>query len=145
MVRSKNLREKKKPDRDEKEWLIFFAKFLYIKKVDNIIILHLNKENYVVDYFIIGTVKTAEHANSIVNDLKRVSKELGSKITNVEGQGETGWTIIQWGFCAIHLFTQELRSYYNIEDLWIDAKKISWKNARLTLLPHPKKFVSASL
>ncbi len=143
MKKNKNLIDNKNPDRKQKEWLIFFAKFLYLKKVEDIVILQLNKENYVVDYFIIGTVKTSEHSISIVSELKRISKELGAKVLNVEGMDKSGWTIVQWGFLALHLFTEKLRSYYNIEDLWIDAKKIYWKNAKLTLLPHPKNLVSS--
>ncbi len=126
-------------ERKEREWVIFLAKFLYLKKVEDIVILKLNKENYVVDYFIIGTVQTPDHSLFVLKDLKRVAKGFNMMPLNVEGVERSGWTVFTWDFCALHLFTKELREYYNIEDLWIDAKKIYWKNAKLTNLPHPKK------
>ncbi|MFN7182177.1 MAG: ribosome silencing factor [Planctomycetota bacterium] len=140
----KNRTLKKIVEQSEREWLIFLAKFLHLKKIENIIILELNKENYVVDYFIIGTVKMPEHSFAVVNELKRISKQLNSKIPSVEGLNESGWTIVKWDFCALHLFTENIRNYYNIEELWVDAKRIYWRNARLTTLPHPKKLLSTT-
>lgn len=127
----------------EKEWVIFVAKFLHLQKVENIVILKLNKENYVVDYFVIGTIQTPDHSLFILKDLRKTSKELNMLPLNTEGVGKCGWSVITWNFCALHLFTKELREYYNIEDLWIDAKKIYWKNAKLTTFPHPKILLSS--
>lgn len=134
-VAESNLQDK------EKEWVLFLAKFLHLKKVDDIVILKLNKSNYVVDYFVIGTVQTSDHSLFVLRDLKRIMKGFNVSPLNVEGLDGSGWTVFTWNFCALHLFVKDLREYYNIEDLWIDAKKIYWKNAKLTSFPHPKKVV----
>jgi ribosome-associated protein len=125
----------------EKEWLIFIAKFLYLKKVEDITILQLNKPDYIVDYFIIGTVQSQVQASVLIKELRRISKNLDMPLYNVEGGENSRWIVFNWGFCALHLFTKELREYYNLEDLWIDAKSIYWKNAKLTYFEHPRKFI----
>lgn len=134
-----------KLDEREREWVIFLAKFLSLKKVEDIVILKLNKENYVVDYFVIGTIQTADHSLFIVRELDSIVEKLNMLPLNREGVGKSGWTVLTWDFCALHLFTKNLREYYNIEDLWIDAKKIYWKNAKLKIFPHPRILLSPSL
>jgi ribosome-associated protein len=125
----------------EFEQVIFLAKYLHLRKVEDVTVLQLNKENYVADYFIIGTIQTKEHSVYIAKGLKNIAKEVGIKLLSTEGIEISEWAAFNYGFCIIHLLTKNLREHYNLEDLWIDAKKIYWKNATLTLYPHPKKFV----
>jgi len=39
---------------------------------------------------------------------------------------ESGWIILDCSELIVHIFTQELREYYQLEKLWGDAKRISF-------------------
>jgi len=37
---------------------------------------------------------------------------------------ESGWIVMDFDEIVIHIFTEQLREYYQLERLWADAKKI---------------------
>jgi ribosome-associated protein len=42
----------------------------------------------------------------------------------VEGSGQTGWVILDFGYVVVHLLSEELRGYYDLESLWNQAKVV---------------------
>ena len=47
-----------------------------------------------------------------------------SKRSRLEGTPESGWIVIDFGSIVIHLFDDDLRNYYNLEELWKAGKII---------------------
>lgn len=42
----------------------------------------------------------------------------------VEGSGQTGWIILDYGYVVVHLLSTDLREYYDLETLWQAAKVV---------------------
>ncbi len=42
----------------------------------------------------------------------------------VEGEPHTGWVLVDFGDVVLHLFTPEVRRYYDLEGLWADGKVV---------------------
>ena len=80
-------------------------------------------ENTVCDYFIICTGNSNTHVNAIVSAIqKTVSKELKEKPFHTEGNDNAEWVLIDYVNIVVHVFQKQIRKYYNIEELWGDAK-----------------------
>ena len=80
-------------------------------------------ENTVCGYFIVCTGSSNTHVNAIVNSIqKTVSKELKEKPYHTEGSENAEWVLIDYVNVVIHVFQNHIRTYYNIEELWGDAK-----------------------
>jgi len=63
------------------------------------------------------------HVNAIVSSvLKTVSKELREKPFHTEGLKNSEWVLIDYVNIVVHVFQKPIREYYNIEELWGDAK-----------------------
>lgn len=93
-------------------------------KGKEITILDLREiENTVCDYFIICEGTSNTQVNAIVNSIqKKVSKELKDHPWHVEGVDNAEWVLIDYVNVVVHVFQKHVRSYYDIESLWGDAK-----------------------
>ena len=80
-------------------------------------------ENTVCSYFIVCSGSSNTHVNAIVSSvLKTVSKELREKPFHTEGLKNSEWVLIDYVNIVVHVFQKPIREYYNIEELWGDAK-----------------------
>ena len=80
-------------------------------------------ENTPCDYFIVCSGNSNTQVSAIVNSvLKRVSKALKEKPFHTEGLDNAEWVLIDYVNVVVHVFQKPIREYYNIEELWGDAK-----------------------
>ncbi|MDG1290825.1 MAG: ribosome silencing factor [Flavobacteriaceae bacterium] len=80
-------------------------------------------ENTVCNYFVVCSGSSNTHVNAIVSAIqKTVSKELKEKPFHTEGSDNSEWVLIDYVNIVVHVFQKHIREYYNIEELWGDAK-----------------------
>ncbi|MDG1762969.1 MAG: ribosome silencing factor [Flavobacteriaceae bacterium] len=80
-------------------------------------------ENTPCDYFIVCSGNSNTQVTAIVNSvLKTVSKALQEKPYHTEGLENAEWVLIDYVNVVVHVFQNQIREYYNIEELWGDAK-----------------------
>ena len=93
-------------------------------KGDEIQLLDLRGiENTVCDYFIICSGNSNTQVSAIVGSVqKNVSKSLKEKPFHTEGSDVAEWVLIDYIDVVVHVFQKQIREYYNIEELWGDAK-----------------------
>ena len=93
-------------------------------KGQNISLLDLRKiENTVCDYFIICDGNSNTQVNAIVNSVqKNVSKNIREKPYQIEGIENAEWILMDYVDVVVHVFQKHKREYYDIENLWGDAK-----------------------
>ena len=94
------------------------------KKAKNIVIVDMTDlPGTICQYFVIceGNTPTQVSAISdeIVESLKKKEKE---RPISTDGLREGRWVGIDYGTVIVHVFLPELREFYNIENLWADAK-----------------------
>ena len=92
-------------------------------KGEKISILDLrNIENSACKYFIICSGSSNTQVNAISSSIKKnVSKVLGEKPWHVEGAENCKWILMDYVDVVVHIFIDEVRSYYDIETLWEEA------------------------
>jgi ribosome-associated protein len=62
--------------------------------------------------------------------MEKVKKETGQNPWHREGFENAEWILIDYGDVVIHIFQEERRRFYNLEQLWADATliKVDAKN-----------------
>lgn len=94
------------------------------KQASDIVLLDIHEQTDIADYFVIATVDNERQAKAIEDDLLqklRVEQNIRPLgIEGVENRG-TGWTLVDYGDVIVHLFTEEARNYYRLEELWNKA------------------------
>ena len=94
----------------------------------DIVVLDMRQLSPLFDYFVIatGTSRRQLHAMSEEIDHK-LEDDLGDKRQSVEGYQESRWILLDYGTVVIHLFEQESRDYYALEQLWGEAKPVPFQ------------------
>ena len=90
-------------------------------------IMDLSKiSNTVCKSFILCTGTSNTHVAAIANSVrKNVSKKLKEKPFSMEGIENQEWVLIDYVDVVVHIFQSEIREFYDIENLWGDAKIIN--------------------
>ena len=93
-------------------------------KGQDITLLDLREiDNAACDYFVVCSGNSNTQVNAIVNSVqKNTSKTYKDKPWHVEGQENGEWVLMDYVSIVLHVFQPHIREYYNIEDLWGDAK-----------------------
>ncbi|GIU85219.1 MAG: ribosomal silencing factor RsfS [Acidimicrobiales bacterium] len=78
-----------------------------------------------VDWFVICNGRNERHVRALLDDLERKVRELtGRRPLRVEGREHLRWVLVDYGDVVVHLFDPETRSYYELERLWTDMRRI---------------------
>jgi ribosome-associated protein len=94
------------------------------KKAQGVVVLRLSAITEFTDYFVIcagnSTRQTQAIADAVIEELKR----LKTRPLHMEGYNNAEWILIDYGAFVVHIFTEESRSFYDLERLWRDAEKV---------------------
>lgn len=97
------------------------------KQATDIVLLDIHEQTSIADYFVIATVDNERQAKAIEDDLLqslRVEQNIRPLgIEGVENRGG-GWTLVDYGDVIVHLFTEEARNHYRLEELWNQAQVV---------------------
>lgn len=107
---------------EEKSSLVVEA--IQAKKGHEIVTIDLSEvEHSICDRFIIchgeSTTQVAAIADSIAKELK---EKAGIRAHHVEGVQNSQWVLIDLFDVLVHVFLEDYRSFYKLEELWADGK-----------------------
>ena len=105
------------------------------KKARQVVVLDVTSLTTVADTFIICSARSNRQVTAIAEYISTYLKKQGKKALNIEGRQEGHWVLMDYGDVIIHIFLEPLRSFYDLEGLWGDARRITTK----TLLEYEGK------
>lgn len=94
------------------------------KKAEGLVVLDVRGLTSIADAFIVCSGRSNRQVSAIADHIERFLKKKGVRPLGVEGKGEGHWVLMDYGNVIIHVFYSETRTFYDLEGLWIDAKKI---------------------
>ena len=96
-------------------------------KGNDLISLNFGKiENSICDFFVICSGTSSTHVKAIEENVrKKVQKMTKQKPWHVEQDNKADWVLMDYSDIILHIFQEDTRSFYNLEELWGDAKKTS--------------------
>lgn len=96
-------------------------------RAKDVLLLDLRGATPLVDFFVIASASSRRQAASMAFEIDADMKKIGEKKLGIEGAEEGRWTLIDYGDFVVHLFSDEARTYYGLEDIWGDAPRIDWR------------------
>ena len=91
----------------------------------DVVVLDLRDLTAIFDYFVIATGTSRRQLHAISEEIDRVLQEdLGDERMGIEGYSESRWIVLDYGTIVVHLFDDEARGFYDLENLWAEAKRV---------------------
>lgn len=101
------------------------VKYADDKKAHDIKVLKISPLTTIADYFVICHGGSNTQMNAIFDEIEdKLKQEEGITLLNPGGRSGTGWLLMDYGDVIVHIFSEETRDFYGIENLWSDAENV---------------------
>ena len=111
--------------------LDLYVKATLAKKALHPVVLDVHELSSVADIFIICGGRSNRQVKAIAEHTEIELKKKGIRPLSVEGREEGHWVLMDYGHVIIHVFYEPVRSFYDLEGLWIDAKRIKTESMEI--------------
>jgi ribosome-associated protein len=78
----------------------------------------------IADYFVLCSGASERQVEAIHEHILTGLKEMGIRPLHLEGTGPSGWILMDYGSVIAHIFLPVTRQYYNLEQLWRNARTV---------------------
>ncbi|MFC2116967.1 ribosome silencing factor [Bacteroidota bacterium] len=94
------------------------------KKGLGIVNINLSKtDNSVCEFFIIAHADSDTQVRAIAKHIENSLKEQHqTRALHAEGYDNAQWVLLDFNSIIVHVFQEQIRDYYKLEDLWADAE-----------------------
>jgi ribosome-associated protein len=93
------------------------------KKAKDVLVIELSGLTDIADFFVLVSGTSERHVKTIADGIGSGMKEKAPLPLGTEGYDDGRWVIMDYGDVIVHVFLEELRELYDLEDLWIEAKR----------------------
>jgi len=105
--------------------IIQVAKLLDDAQARETLALDVSENCGFADFFVIATVNSQGHLRGLILQLDDLFRQLDIEPLHPRRRNtDIGWVLIDLGFAVIHLMTEELRGFYELERLWFGSKEL---------------------
>ena len=108
--------------------LDLYVKAALGKKALHLVVLDVHELSSVADVFIICSGRSNRQVKAIAEHILVELKKQNIRPLSTEGMNEGHWVLMDYGHVIIHIFYEPVRSFYDLESLWIDAARIKTKS-----------------
>ena len=97
------------------------------KKAANIAVLEMDKNaGAFTDYFLLCTGYSTPQVEAIIDAIEEALKARGLRPQHREGRSGAEWLLLDYGGFIVHVLTERLRLFYDLERLWRMARRIDF-------------------
>ncbi len=94
------------------------------KKAFQIVGLEVGDLTSYTDSLLICSGASDRQVAAIAGEVQRQLKDAGRRPLHVEGESHADWVLLDYGDFVVHVFTEERRTYYGLDNLWGDAPRL---------------------
>ena len=92
------------------------------KKGSDILLLDIRDHAVFTDFFLLCNGENERQLQAMAEGIAESAKKKMSTLPwGIEGEASSGWLLVDFGDVVVHLFSDEKRRYYNLDDLWGDG------------------------
>jgi ribosome-associated protein len=93
-----------------------------------VVLLDVANLSPVTDFMILATGTSPRQMTTACDEVQELGEPRGFRPLSRAGDNGN-WTCIDLVDVVVHVFSQEARSYYDLENLWGDGRRLEWRES----------------
>ncbi|MFO8030389.1 MAG: ribosome silencing factor [Cyclonatronaceae bacterium] len=95
------------------------------KKAEKVRVLDVRNLTTLTDFFIVCQGNSDTQIKALANNVtEKIKEQTGEHVWRKEGLESRRWVVLDYVDVVVHIFNEETRSFYGLENMWNDAKVI---------------------
>ena len=96
-------------------------------KARDVLVLDMRGLTPLYDFFVLATGSSRRQIHTIAEEIDAALRAAGDRRLAIEGYQASKWVVQDYGDVVVHVFDDDTRAYYTLEELWADAPRVDWE------------------
>jgi ribosome-associated protein len=88
-------------------------------KAEDVVAIDVAEKTSIADHMVVASGRSQRHVGAIADQVQKKLQEAGYKRLRVEGLPQCDWVLVDAGDVIVHLFEPDVRTFYNLEKMWL--------------------------
>jgi ribosome-associated protein len=76
------------------------------------------------DFLVLMTGRSDRQVQALAQGIEDALRTKGKRALSIEGLPHASWVLMDFGDVVVHVFQEDARSSYDLDGLWMDARRI---------------------
>lgn len=94
------------------------------RQATDVVLLDVHDISGFTDFMVVMSVGSVRQLDAVADALIEQIERAGLRMHHREGKPESGWVLVDFGDLVLHVFSEEQRAHYRIEQVWAQAKQV---------------------
>jgi ribosome-associated protein len=103
------------------------ARLAAVTHCSNVVILDVRGLSPITDFLVIATGTSPIQMRSVAQEVTEMAQARGDRALSTSGLEAGTWVLADFIDIVLHLFSAEARLYYDLDNLWGDARRVEWQ------------------
>ena len=90
-------------------------------KAENILTIPLQGKSSMADYMVIANGSSSRQVAAMAEHIELKLNQFGVRLLGLEGMRQADWVLLDANDVIVHLFRPEVRDFYGLERMWLEA------------------------
>lgn len=103
------------------------ARLAAATRCNDVLVLELAGISPVTDFYVIATGTSPRQMRTVCDQIDELAQKNSFKSYHRSGYEGDTWIAVDYVDVVLHIFSAPARAYYDLENLWGDARHIDWQ------------------
>ena len=111
-----------------RETAILLARVAADTRCTNVVVLDVSGFSPITDYLVIATGTSPRQMRTVADHCIDAAEEASIASLSASGYEGGAWICVDFIDAILHVFSDEARAFYDLDNLWGEAKKVTWED-----------------
>lgn len=111
-----------------REFAIEAARLAANTRCHQVNVLDVRGVSPVTDFFVIASGTSARQMRAVADQIEELALPKGQRAMSRSGYEGENWILLDFVDVIVHIFSPEARIYYDLDNLWGDARRVEWQS-----------------